>query len=751
MADDDINPVAGTESAQEKIKQAPQEIKNKESWKRLTASVQAYAIQGGNESNKTNKDAFYTDMEGFVKECLIEGKAPEEIKSYVTLAISEVRDSDELGEKEKKEDRDSKLNTLQNSYVEKTFERFERYHAAIQNPQQPSEEDFEKLRESFKQAALTHAKEAHSKYNETKADFHKKLDAMIEGCLNSGMNPQQIRETITASLRELNTPELAEEKEYAPGRITTMEKWAGKEIDKVADYYDIIRKDQKTMLPAIAEKGLVKAPENTGELQNGELNQTEQNVVAAMKAAHDPESGKVFLSAMRELANEYKQGGLTDDAAIAKLNAFLQEQMSLAEKDGSLTTKAIEDFKLLNQQFKLRNQQQQMAMASTPLALNPGVEDVEYVEVIEDSKEEKNVQAPEENAEGYFSEAPLAEGPKEHEPEANGDLEDELWRLSWKTKFMSFEHDAENPEENFLFTKCKPDTITRFSTDPLAYSMNLKSGSRLINSNKGINLTHDGEEVSPFDAMTAVRLGKEKGWERAKIDPKASLPFKKQMYIAMIAQGIAVANIEELGFDEKMLQDLNEKAEALKPATDVVRAENMDQRYENLVKARDEIMDMKDPVKAFENTDAETYQKIRAKAEESAEKTNQKTENGNKLPVDNTPVSIDDKVNNPEAKALPQGQEQLILLPQNAESLQEQSTTQENPTTPQPKALPAKTEEKASGGNKGVSSLNTQAAEKAKQGEPEHKSVSSLNTQAVEGAKQTQRFLPAVITPVHSR
>ncbi|MBO4521492.1 MAG: hypothetical protein J5787_09850 [Alphaproteobacteria bacterium] len=217
-------------------------------------------------------------------------------------------------------------------------------------------------------------------------------------------------------------------------------------------------------------------------------------------------------------------------------------------------------------------------------------------------------------------EEPPVDTPPVDTEEHTGGLKDEMWRLAWKTKYMSFEHEVENPEEEFLFARCKAETMKSYQSVPPSFKMDLETkGSSIINSPKGINLTHEGK-ADMKDTMTVVRLAKEKGWKTVKIDPKASPSFKRNMYISLLAQGLDVANPGELGFTSEILKELQEKAEKLKPTKDIARTESMDKRFEGLDEARREVLPGKQPKKAFVKVDDKLYQQIQEKAEENAEK-----------------------------------------------------------------------------------------------------------------------------------
>ena len=198
-----------------------------------------------------------------------------------------------------------------------------------------------------------------------------------------------------------------------------------------------------------------------------------------------------------------------------------------------------------------------------------------------------------------FSDNPNSLGGREGK---QGELEEEMWRLAWKNKLLAFDHNKDDAE--FPFVQCLPDTMKTISDDPKCVSMELKNGTKLLNSANGICMDHNGKPTIE-DAMTMVRLGKEKGISKAKIDPNASPEFKKQTYIAMLAQGIEVANIEQLGFSKDQLAELNNEANKLKEksANDLGRAEEMDKNYPNL--------GMENNVEKFEKFSKEDYQSLK--------------------------------------------------------------------------------------------------------------------------------------------
>ena len=161
------------------------------------------------------------------------------------------------------------------------------------------------------------------------------------------------------------------------------------------------------------------------------------------------------------------------------------------------------------------------------------------------------------------------------------ELEEELWRTAWKNKLLNFDHTEKDPE--FPLSQCRPGTIHTIRKDPPIVSMDLESGSKLLNSSNKVCLDHVGD-LKESDVMTMVRLGKEKHITSAKIDPGASPEFKRLTYIEMRAQGIAVENAAQLGFTKEQLDEFQKAAEKKRETyeKDFQRAEELDKNYQKL-------------------------------------------------------------------------------------------------------------------------------------------------------------------------
>ncbi len=182
------------------------------------------------------------------------------------------------------------------------------------------------------------------------------------------------------------------------------------------------------------------------------------------------------------------------------------------------------------------------------------------------------------------------------------ELEEELWRTAWKNKLLNFDHTEKDPE--FPLSQCRPGTIHTIRKDPPIVSMDLESGSKLLNSSNKVCLDHVGD-LKESDVMTMVRLGKEKGITSAKIDPGASLEFKRLTYIEMLAQGIAVENAAQLGFTKEQLDELQKAAEKKRETyeKDFQRAEELDKNYQKL--------GLENDAEKFEKFEKDDYKKLK--------------------------------------------------------------------------------------------------------------------------------------------
>ena len=200
----------------------------------------------------------------------------------------------------------------------------------------------------------------------------------------------------------------------------------------------------------------------------------------------------------------------------------------------------------------------------------------------------------------------------EGQEETLEDLEAQMWRTAWKNKYMSFEQEEEEPDKPFAFAFCQPTSIKINKTPPYV-TMKLESGTKLTNSANGISMDYKGHPTFQ-DALTMVRLGAEKGWKAAKIDPDTSPEFQEQMYLAMCAMGMKVTNFEQLNLPDSIKEEGEKMAEAFK--ADRQRAESIDKRYADLDAARKKAMPDMTEAKAFEKLDAEKYKEIATKVKD---------------------------------------------------------------------------------------------------------------------------------------
>ena len=245
---------------------------------------------------------------------------------------------------------------------------------------------------------------------------------------------------------------------------------------------------------------------------------------------------------------------------------------------------------------------------------------VDSAAVTETPVEEIVKPAPE-NAQSDEKDVPVFSGgqfvpQKENQQESEetlDDLEAQLLRTAWKNKFMAFEDEEANEGKAkdqwhyCPFGQCLPDTIKKNKNPPYV-SMKLKSGATVTNASKQVNMDYKGSP-SFEDCMTMARIGMEKGWKTAKLE--GSEEYKAKMYLAMRVMGIKAIGYTPSPELEKQGDEL-----AAKHEQDRTHAEDMDQRYPALDKARGDI--------PFEKVDAKKYAEIRAKANENQAESLQK-------------------------------------------------------------------------------------------------------------------------------
>ncbi|MBO4521490.1 MAG: hypothetical protein J5787_09840 [Alphaproteobacteria bacterium] len=212
-------------------------------------------------------------------------------------------------------------------------------------------------------------------------------------------------------------------------------------------------------------------------------------------------------------------------------------------------------------------------------------------------------------------------------PQVEGTLADELRSVAWKTKFLDYEYkDAHtnDPNAKTSFAKCNLGSIKEVSASPQVVSMELSTEATLVNSANRINIQIKKDKQTTLeDTMTMVRLGLEKGWRDAKIDPAASLDFKRNMYIAMLAQGLEIKNQDAIEADLQQagisIEELKAKAEELKPQTDKDKIKEVNTAYEKLP------AETRSDVAAYDGYNAEQYKALKAGKEEVEIEVEEKT------------------------------------------------------------------------------------------------------------------------------
>lgn len=251
-----------------------------------------------------------------------------------------------------------------------------------------------------------------------------------------------------------------------------------------------------------------------------------------------------------------------------------------------------------------------------------------FYKIVEETQKRNNQQQDqqEENTE-MFSGSILPAEENTGKEESIEDLNAQMWRLAWKNKFFGFEYD-EDKNGKFPFVQCNPETI-KHEAPPPRVTMELKDGAKLTNSSNGINLDYSGDP-KPEDFMTMVRLGQEKGWKSARIDPDSPAEFKANMYIAMKAMGMNVSNIKELGFTDKEIAKLDKEAEqtAKKYGPTLNKTAEMDANYPALDAARREAQGKKGDQEAFNDITAKDYKDLKkaVSSQRSAEQIKQPAE-----------------------------------------------------------------------------------------------------------------------------
>ena len=210
--------------------------------KKFKETAAIYASQSGSINNARNKESFYADLDGFVKESLAAGKTPDEIKQDLSRTLNEIR-SDGLADDNRFGD--GKITTMQNR-ADKAMDRVARYYDAVNGIAVPvNAQDSRTPEEKFRESAIAYAvRGGAEKNNENKKSFYADLDLLMCDCLAKGMAPQEMKETINKVLNDINTEILAADHKFAAGKVTTMINWADKAADQVAGYYDVMKKNE---------------------------------------------------------------------------------------------------------------------------------------------------------------------------------------------------------------------------------------------------------------------------------------------------------------------------------------------------------------------------------------------------------------------------------------------------------------------------------------------------------------------------
>ena len=210
--------------------------------KKFKETAAIYASQSGSINNARNKESFYADLDGFVKESLAAGKTPDEIKQDLSRTLNEIRSDGLAGDNRFG---DGKITTMQNR-ADKAMDRVARYYDAVNGIAVPvNAQDSRTPEEKFRESAIAYAvRGGAEKNNENKKSFYADLDLLMCDCLAKGMAPQEMKETINKVLNDINTEILAADHKFAAGKVTTMINWADKAADQVAGYYDVMKKNE---------------------------------------------------------------------------------------------------------------------------------------------------------------------------------------------------------------------------------------------------------------------------------------------------------------------------------------------------------------------------------------------------------------------------------------------------------------------------------------------------------------------------
>ena len=210
--------------------------------KKFKETAAIYASQSGSINNARNKESFYADLDGFVKESLAAGKTPDEIKQDLSRTLNEIRSDGLAGDNRFG---DGKITTMQNR-ADKAMDRVARYYDAVNGIAVPvNAQDSRTPEEKFRESAIAYAVWGGAeKNNENKKSFYADLDLLMCDCLAKGMAPQEMKETINKVLNDINTEILAADHKFAAGKVTTMINWADKAADQVAGYYDVMKKNE---------------------------------------------------------------------------------------------------------------------------------------------------------------------------------------------------------------------------------------------------------------------------------------------------------------------------------------------------------------------------------------------------------------------------------------------------------------------------------------------------------------------------
>ncbi len=344
--------------------------------KQFKETAATYAAQGGNGNNAQNKESFYANLDGFIKEGLTAGKTPDEVRQDITRLLNDLRDE---GLAESNQFGDGKITTMQ-KWAAAAMDRVARYYDTVNGSVTPANiEDTRSPTEKFRDSAVAYATQSGAeKNNANKKSFYANLDLMMQDCLAKGMTPQEMKETINTVLNDVNSEISADDNKFAAGKVTTMTNWVDKASDQVAGYYDVMKKKEgkenmaentqdaeNTTLPAVQGQGqemqqepetLMPAVRNQEtQLEQTEtlmpavrenlspekvqeepmqLSEQEMNVALSMsELAMNPskEKGEEYLINVSKLLAEYQAGGMSYTESVQHASEFLDQLVDRAK------------------------------------------------------------------------------------------------------------------------------------------------------------------------------------------------------------------------------------------------------------------------------------------------------------------------------------------------------------------------------------------------------------------------------------